>query len=293
MSGGGGKSAFSVGVLRHLLSDLNTDYNIICGVSAGAIIAGFLGQYPFGQGSEAIEALAKLWLSLDDTKIYKPWPVWGRLATIWRKSFFDSSPLHALVRATIDLEKIRASGKNIFVGAISISSGEHAVFDQHDPDFINCILASSSFPILLSPVKMKNQLWVDGGVKELLLLKSAIEKGCEEIDIISTMPDIHNRKFIEKPSIIDLIKRITDISTDTILSHDIDRVMMHNKLAAAGIEDKKVIKLRFFRPHTYLSDDVLNFDPAKIKEMMAKGYQIAQEICTTGDANNTALEVGV
>jgi NTE family protein len=285
MSGGGAKVAFSVGVLRHLLSDLKLDYSTMCGVSAGAIIAGFLGQYPIGNGVEAIEELSKLWLALDNDKIYKPWPVWGRLATIWRKSFYDGSGLHSLVRENIDLAKVRASEKNIFVGTVSISSGEHVVFDQHDPDFINAILASCSFPILLPPVKMKNQFWVDGGIKELLLLKQAIELGADQIDIITTSPNVRNRKFIEKPSIIDLIKRITDISTDTVLSNDIDRVIMHNKLAAAGIEDKKVIQLRIFRPKHLLPSDVLNFDPVRIREMMEQGYEDAKTIT---DANKLA-----
>ncbi len=106
----------------------------------------------------------------------------------------------------------------------------------------------------------------------------AIEQHADEIDIITSSPEIRIKKFIEKPSIIDIVKRVVDLSTDTILENDIERVIMYNKLAEAGLTDKKPVKLRIFRPHNNLLDDVLNFDPEKIREMIETGYEDARRI---------------
>lgn len=276
-SGGGSKGSWGCGAIQYLMGDLKINYDIYTGVSVGAINSAFLSMFPEGQTQEAADVLKDWWLRLDNYKIYKRWEPFGRIHAIWRQSFYDSTPLHTLIREQVDLDKIRSSGKKVSVGAVSVSSGKYLTFDQDDDDFVSAVLASSAFPGMLSPIKMKDQLWIDGGVKELSPIRTAIEMGATEIDVITTSPEVRIKKFIEKPSIIDIIKRAIDVSTDKILSNDIDRAIMHNKLVQAGVSDKKPIKLRILRPHNNLIDDVLDFDPAKIREMMEKGYENAKD----------------
>jgi NTE family protein len=276
-SGGGAKGSWACGVIQYLLGDLNINYDIYTGTSVGAINTAFLAMFKAGQEQEAASLLKDWWLKLDNSKIYRTWPFWGRIAAVWQSSFYDSSPLHNLIWENFDLERIRASGKKIAVGAVSITTGKYLSFDQDDDDFINAVLASSAFPGMLTPVKMKGQIWVDGGMKTLSPIKLAIDMGATDIDVITTSPDIRNKKFIDNPNIIDIIKRSFDVATDKILSNDIDQVIMHNKLAEAGLTNKKVVKLRILRPHFNLLDDVLNFDPDKIRELMAQGYEDARD----------------
>src|SRR5260370_20271442 len=119
LSGGGVKGSWQVGCLIHLLEDLETKYDIISGVSVGAINGGFVAQYKHGQEKESIKKLQELWLQLINSKIYKPWQFWGRVAALWRPSFFDSQPLVDLLDKHIDLSKIRATGKKVSVGAVN------------------------------------------------------------------------------------------------------------------------------------------------------------------------------
>lgn len=275
-SGGGSKGSWGCGVIQYLMGDLKINYSGFCGVSVGAINSAFLSMFSSGQEQEAAATLKDWWLRLDNSSIYRRWEPFGRIHAIWRQSFYDSTPLHTLIREQIDLDRIRGSGKKVSVGAVSVSSGKYRVFDQDDEDFISAILASSAFPGMLSPIKMKDQLWIDGGVKELSPIRAAIEMGATEIDVITTSPEIRVKKFIEEPNIIDILKRAIDVSTDKILSNDIERALMHNKLVHAGVSDKKLIHLRVLRPHNNLIDDVLDFSPEKIREMMAKGYEDAK-----------------
>lgn len=277
LSGGGSKGAFAAGIIQYLMGDLKIDYNIYTGVSVGAINSAFLSMFPSGQEQDAADTLKDWWLRLDNHKIYRRWEPFGRIHAIWRQSFYDSTPLHTLIREQVDLDKIRSSEKKVSVGAVSVSSGKYLTFDQDDDDFISAVLASSAFPGMLSPIVMKDQLWIDGGCKELSPIRAAIELGATEIDVITTSPEVRIKKFIEKPSIIDIIKRAIDVSTDKILSNDIDRAIMHNKLVQAGVSDKKLVKLRILRPHNNLIDDVLDFSPEKIREMMEKGYENARD----------------
>lgn len=276
-SGGAAKGAWACGVIQYLLGDLGIDYDIYTGTSVGAINTAFLAMFKSGEEKQAATLLKDWWLDLDNSKIYKPWPFWGRIAAAWRKSFYDSSPLQKIIRENVSLNKIRGSGKKIAVGALNLHTGKYTIFDQDNDNFIDAVLASSAFPATLSPIKINNDLFIDGGMKMLSPIKAAIDMGATEIDVITTSPDVRDKKFVEDPNIIDIVRRAFDVATDKILSNDIELAVMHNKLALAGLDDKKFVKLRILKPHYNLLDNVLDFNPQKIKEMMEKGYKDAQD----------------
>jgi NTE family protein len=277
LSGGGVKGSWQVGVLTHLLGNIETKYDIICGVSVGAINCGFLAQYKHGQEKESIAKLQELWLQLINSKIYKPWKLWGRFAALWRPSFFDSQPLVDLLDKHIDLNKIRNTGKKVSVGAVNMSSGKYHIFHQDNDDFIKAIAASASFPGVLRPVKIGDHLWSDGGSKEITPLRTAIDLGATDIDVLTTSPEKRTKLFMEKPNTLDMFKRSIDLSADKIMSNDIEKAQLHNKLANHGIPGYQLISLNIIRPKYNLIEDFLDFDPHKIKEMMDIGYKDAIE----------------
>src|SRR4051812_31705845 len=125
LSGGGSKGAYQVGALYHLINDLGINYDILCGVSVGAINCGFLSQFQKGEEFKSIVRLSDLWLKINTNSIYRRWHPFGRLHALWQKSFYDSSPLHDLIKNNINIDKVRESGKQISVGAISLSSGKY------------------------------------------------------------------------------------------------------------------------------------------------------------------------
>lgn len=276
LSGGGSKGSYQAGALQYLLYDLQIKYDIICGVSVGAINGAFISQFPDNEEQLSSETLKNMWLQLDNSKIYKRWKPFGRLHAIWKNSFYDSSPLSDLIKSNIKIDKIRSSGKKISVGTVSLSSGKYTIFDQSSEYFIEAVIASASFPGMLEPVNFMGQLWSDGGIKEISPLQKAVEMGADIIDVIITSPKTRVNHFIENPTTVDILKRTIDLSTDKIMANDIEKVHMHNELANAGLLDKKLVKLNIIRPNFNLIQDLLDFRPEKIKEMMSKGYADAK-----------------
>ena len=276
LSGGGSKGAYQAGALKYILGELGVVYDAFCGVSVGAINCAFLSMFHYGEEKESVAKLIELWNQIDTPKVYKRWFPFGRWHALWNKSFFDSSPLQNMLRTGLDLNKIRASGKKINVGTVSLSSGKYTIFDQTSDYFIEAVIASASFPGMLTPVKFLGQLWTDGGVKEISPIQKAVEMGADVIDVIITSPQTRIKKFIENPTTVDILKRSIDLSTDKIMANDIEKVHMHNKMAEAGLIDRKVVKLNILRPDYNLIEDLLDFRPEKIKEMMEKGYADAK-----------------
>lgn len=275
LSGGGNKGAWQAGCIKYLLGDLGIKYDIFCGVSAGAINAAFLSQYCQGHEHAAGNKLYELWLQLNTRKIYKRHFPWGRWHALFKPSFYDSSPLNELIRNNIKLDAIKNSNKKVAVGAVSLSTGKYTIFDQNSNYFINAVVASASFPGMLTPIEFDGQLWSDGGLKELSPLKTAIDLGATEIDVIITSPQNRIKKFIKKPTIVDILRRVIDLSTDKIMSNDLEKVEMYNKLVQAGLIDKKYVKINILRPNFNLTENLLDFDPIKLKEMAEKGYSDA------------------
>lgn len=276
LSGGGSKGSYQVGALKYILGEQGVVYDAFCGVSVGAINAAFLAMFKTGEELLASNTLVEMWGTLDSSKIYKRWFPFGRWHAIWRRSFFDSSPMHNLLKGGIDLEKIRESGKQVNVGTVSLSSGKYTIFDQTSDHFIDAVIASASFPGMLTPVEFLGQLWTDGGIKEISPIKKAVEIGADIIDVIICNPKIRVKKFIENPTTVDVLKRSMDLSTDKIMANDIEKVEMYNILAQNGLTDKKYVQLNIVRPDLNLIEDLLDFRPEKIQEMMEKGYNDAK-----------------
>jgi NTE family protein len=278
ISGGSVKSAYSSGAITHLLGDLEIQYPIVSGISAGAICGAFISQFPLGQEKQASKELSDMWLSLKGSDIFKLWSLMKRLQSIWSLGFYDSSPLHALVKKNVSLDKIRQANRNVSAGCVNIYSGKYTTFDQTDDNFISAVIASASIPGIFRPVEINGSLFVDGGIKSMSPILTAIQRGATIIDLIITSPEIRINKFIENPNIIEVMKRSLDLATDKLMHYEIESVLMHNKLVRAGAEpDKKEIKLNIIRPKHNLIEDLLDFNPEKIRAMMNIGYLDAKE----------------
>ena len=283
LAGGAAKGSYASGSLLYLLGELAINYSIICGVSIGAINGAFLSQFCVGQEKLSAIKLSEMWKNIRAEDVYKHWKPFGRLQGFFKSSIYDSSPLHNLIKSNLDINKIRDSGKHLSIGTVSLSSGKYTIFDQSSDHLIDAVIASSAVPGILTPIKFLGQLWSDGGIKVLSPIKTAIDLGADIIDVIMTSPETRIKHFIENPTTIDIIKRSFDLSTDKIMSNDIEKANMYNMLASAGFSDKKVIKINIIRPQFNLIEDLLNFDPIKIKGMIDKGYEDAKNFYNNFD----------
>lgn len=277
LSGGGSKGSFQVGALKYILGELKVSYDVFCGISVGALNSAFLSQFKDGEEQKSVEELNKLWERVDTPKIYKRWFPFGIFHGLWLSSLKNSRPLLNWIESELDLNKVRSSGKICQVGAVSLTTGEYRLFDQNYIEFHKAVAASSSFPGYLIPIEMEGQLWSDGGIKEITPLQAAIDLGADEIDIIITSPKADTSLFDKNPNAINVLKRTLDLMSDEIITNDIDKALLYNKLVQANLApDKRYLKINIIRPEKNLIDDSLDFSPPKLKEMMDIGYSMAK-----------------
>lgn len=272
MSGGANKGSFQLGVLQQKMGVEGIDYDIVTGISVGALNAGGLGMTPVGDPKAAIDWLVDFWLrKVDVGSIWRRHFPLGVLHSVWESSLYDSTPLWDLVREAFDAERINASGRHLAVGAVSLTSGELKFVNNSDPDFLEWMLASSAYPVAFRPVRAKGELWTDGGVMNVTPLGQAIRLGADEIDVIITSdPFKIEPREMKKPNTLSVALRVLDLMASRIMQHDIKVTGLKNDLAR--FEDRyRHVKVRLIYPSVKLSDDPFDFSVESMKRMMEQG----------------------
>lgn len=273
LSGGGSKGAYQVGVLRKLLVDDGIKYDLVAGISVGAINASVLAQFPLGQEAQAWEELKAVWDQVRTSKVRKGWCLVGKIASLWEASVYNSAPLQTWIKSSLDQAKIISSGRKLRVVAVSWDSGESYVADEVDPDIASWVCASSSFPVMLSPVSVRGQLWADGGVRSLTPLGEAIRAGATDVDVVLCGdPDLeepfHSKGRAALPG---LMVRALELMSNQIMRADLKICGLKNDLAGPY----RQVNVRVYKPSIDLGaiQDSLDFDPEPIAKIIALGYE--------------------
>jgi len=277
LSGGGARGAYQAGALKYLIGDLGLRYDILCGISVGALNCGFLSMFSKEKETDGLAELVNIWETISTEKVHKRWFPFGRLHCLWEKSLYNSKPLMDLVRSRLDLNIVRNSGKMVGVGAVSLSTGKFRMFTQNDDSFVDGVLASSSFPAFLTPIEIDGELWSDGGIKEVTPLQQAIDFGATEIDVIMCSPLKPSEAYNENDNTIDVAMRSIGVMNDEIMVNDIKMALMYNKLVSLGAAgDKRIINIKLIYPDSGLNIDSLVFDHDKIMNLINQGYEEAK-----------------
>ncbi len=189
--------------------------------------------------------------------------------------------------------------------------------------FRKAIMASACQPVFMPPVKVNknvpgepnpNYQFVDGGVREYAGIQMAIDNGATEIFLILLSPEVSTTEIVEYKTLVPILEKTIDIFTTDVSKNDliipeqynealkyIDAVK--NKMQRAGIskndiddyftirgrqspyEDKVPIKIWTIRPKESLGGGPggLTFDPAEMKQMLAKGRSTTNDFVASLD----------
>lgn len=277
LSGGASKGAFQVGVLKNWMGDRGTEYDIISGVSVGALNAAGLAMTRKGDPVGAIKWVERFWRhSVRTDNVYKRWFPFGRLHALWRHSVYDSTPLIDLMKSSLNHNNIANNGRMIAVGSVCLETGEHRYARETDMNFIDWVIASASVPVFFPPVLIDGKLWSDGGLKNITPLGAAIELGATHVDVITCNPLVQDTWISKKRRALpDQVVRTLDLLLDRVSSNDIEMTLLKNKLSLMGNESEKSVKLRVASPDKKLVDNTLDFSRESIDRMIDVGYRCA------------------
>lgn len=284
LSGGSMKGAFQVGAIQ-AIAEKGFTPDMVYGISVGALNATFLanesGKLKYEKKDinwvDISKQLVEFWVR----NITKP----SEVATLRSKvslgvytlmskyeGILDPTPLHSLIRQSININYLRHSPTQLKVGSVNVSNCEMQYNSPLDEHFLEYVMASSSMPILMPPMAIgeKKELFIDGGIRVVAPIKQAIEDGATEIYLVSCYADhvINNDRF-EPGNLVNLMERIKDITVNQIVSSDITWAENH---VERSILVGKPIKLTVIRPQEPLSLNLQHFNSDDIVRLILEGY---------------------
>jgi NTE family protein len=278
LSGGGARGGFQVGALQYLTLN-GARYDAYCGTSVGAINAAHMAMYPAGHEADGVEELVRLWTTLGTDQVYRKWYhglLW-LLPAIWKPSVYSTQPLRDMLWTKLDVSRVKASGKKLLVGAVSLDTLDRCVWDETAPTLREAVEASAAMPAFFEPVRLDNQLWIDGGIREGTPLQDAIKLGATRIDVIVVDQEGPETPFPSNPKLTDVAGRTIEIMLNEITLWDIKCAELYNKLVDAGQSSKRKIDIRVLRPSKSLGD-ARDFSPAHNKMTMEQGFRDASKM---------------
>ena len=225
LPGGGARGAYQVGVLKAFLeisktkSKSKSPFDIFSGTSAGAINGAFLASeaHIF---DHSIVSLIDVWSNFTSNKVYKTDPItmiktslhWfltiisGGVLVPNPTSLLDNQPLRNLLRETIKFSDIQKNIESSSIESLAVTSASYrsrksCTFFQENSHANNWqkthregkktlinldhLMASVALPLIFPAVRIKDEYFGDGAMRQATPLSPAIRLGAEKLMIIS------------------------------------------------------------------------------------------------------------
>ena len=270
LSGGGARGAYEAGVLSYLFEEflptrqVPLPVSIVCGTSVGAINSAYLAA-SLAHPREGMRRLVELWENLEIDRVlgfgWRQAAGLPRLLLTGRGSgFFDVTPMARLITREVPWKEIGTSLRQGHLKALSItcteiSTGRTVLFMQTGPSTAlpshappraliradrigpQHVLASAALPILFPPVRVGQELYMDGGLRQNTPVAPALRLGATHALVVSTaraVTGVRVGKVGEPPTTAFLLGKIMNALLLDHLENDLANVSLINDLLANG-----------------------------------------------------------
>ncbi|HEX7975802.1 MAG TPA: patatin-like phospholipase family protein [Anaerolineales bacterium] len=283
LSGGGAKGAFQAGAEKYAREVKGYHWDIIAGVSVGALNAAMLAM-------EKYDRLYQIWTTITSSQVYTGgFNLLSLIKILFgAKSFYGNGPLRKLLKEEFEPEKITA---DLRVGSVSLLTGEYVQFNRNSPHLERAILASTVMPVIWTPVNVSKRYrsMVDGGVRNISPVGDVLDLDPEELIIINCDAEAAHPLARPPQNILQIGTRTLDILLNELFSGDMNEFVRINALvneaAAAGLtlhspnsgKPLKYYDYKIIEPDFPLGD-VLDFSPATLQRSLQAGWDKAKQV---------------
>jgi NTE family protein len=283
LSGGGAKGAFQVGAEKYAREKKGYHWDIIAGVSVGALNGAMLAM------GKTLR-LWEIWNTISNEEVYTGGFNLGSLIKLafGAKSFYGNDPLRKKLEAELDPSLIKV---DLRIGSVSLSNGEYVQFDRSEPQLAKAVLASTVMPVIWEPVDISPayRSMVDGGVRNITPIGDVLDAEPDELVIINCSPE--NEGPLAKPlgDIVQIGLRTLDIVLNEVFRSDMQNFLRINSLVkeaeAQGVtlhnpgsgKPLRYFDCKIIEPLDTL-DDTLDFTQEAVQRSLQAGLERAKDV---------------
>jgi NTE family protein len=283
LSGGGARGAFQCGAEKYARDVKGYKWNIIAGVSVGALNGTMLAMHKY-------QRLLEIWNTISDEQVYTGgFNLFSVIRLLFgAKSFYGNEPLQRMMKQELETGEVI---DDLRVGSVSLVSGEYIEFTKDSPNLMEAVLASTVMPIIWTPVEIseKYQSMVDGGVRNISPVGDVLDDEPDEIVIINCTPE--TPAVLPKPpeNVVRIGMRTLDILLNEIFVNDMNEFLRINALVKEAeqqgvtLHNPKSGKPLKYYPCQIIEPDadlgeVLDFSQRAVQASMQAGVRRAREV---------------
>lgn len=202
LGGGGSLGVAEVGFVRRI-TELGIPIDLVVGTSVGALNAAYVAFHE----DPGHDCLREIWTGLAAHKLFH-----RNLRSIalnlirTRMSLYDDSFVRELVTPHLASDDLAAARIPLYITATNLSTGERHIFDRGS--VLQAILASTAIPGLFPPVRIEDDLFVDGAVSTPTDIAAAIELKATSVIAIDLRTGLQRR---QQSHIVDVLLRSLEI----------------------------------------------------------------------------------
>ena len=177
--GGAGLGAVQVGQLRALV-ERGIRPDVVTGTSSGALNALVYASDP---GSEAVDRLERLWLSVRRRDLFtlRPWTV-GRGLVGSSTAFAANAGLRRLLVSSLPVAALEDAKIPVAIVLADTVTRRPVVFRSGPA--VEILLASSAVPGLFPPIELEGRQYIDGGLVADPPVGPAVEMGATDVYVL-------------------------------------------------------------------------------------------------------------
>ena len=283
LSGGGARGAFQVGAEKYAREVKGYQWDIIAGVSVGAMNGAMLAMHRY-------KRLMELWDGISDEQIYTGGFNLVSLVKLLlgAKSFYGNEPLKKLMQNEFEAGRVI---DDLHVGAVSLISGEYIQFTKESLELAKAILASASIPVVWAPVDVSpdHAAMVDGGVRNITPIGDVLEQEPDEVVIINCSSEQPPVMPQAPANVLSIGVRALDIMQNEIFVNDMKEFLRINALVKEAEQQGCVLHhpksgrpLKYYACQVIEPDgelgEVLDFSQKSVQAALKAGVRRAREV---------------
>ena len=282
LSGGGARGAFQVGAEMYARQVKGYHWDIIAGVSVGAMNGAMLAMHRY-------QRLMEIWNTISNSQVYTGGFNLPSLINLLfgALSFYSNAPLQKMMKRELEAGKII---DDLHVGVVSLVTGEYIQFTKEFLELPEAILASASIPVVWPPVDIspEHMAMVDGGVRNITPIGDVLDLEPDEIVIINCSPE-HPRVLEKAPdNVLSIGMRALDIMQNEIFVNDVKEFLHINALVQEAekqgilLHHPRTGRLLKYYPCVVIEPDVelgdtLDFSTRSVQSALKAGVRRARE----------------
>ena len=285
LSGGGSKGSWQVGACKHLIADKGYWFDVISGVSVGAVNGTTLAHAQDQEDLRShLERLRCWWFGVSGNhNIYR-----RRRFSVFRLGrsggLFDVTPLRdEVVARQIDPQQVAASPILLRIGYLDLRSARFRTACNDHPHLRHAVLASCALPLLFPPVRLpgSKEIGVDGGLRALIPLEGAL-RVVSDLPPDDEPPEIWAvlvqcpRKARLPVMVRKCLRSAFPKAAFSLQEERQQRSMRTFRIDSEVFKPHRFVRVRVLHPDANLGGSVLDFDPAKIQAWYEDGLRTAR-----------------